>query len=337
MTDIAANPRLTNVPAPQGRRAHGLFSLDDLSDDTYHRLVRRSYELFSDPSDHRSPLSGAIVGTLFTKTSTRTRTAFTTAVLRLGGHVISYGPNDLQLATGESVADTGRVLGGMLDGLVARTAGPMAQLRELSRVGTLGVVNAMAVEEHPTQAICDVATLALLAGPGRRLDGLRLLYVGEGNNTATALALALARLPGSRTTFATPAGYGLPPGYLEAARRRGWTTGARVEEVHDLADVTGDFDVVYTTRWQTTGTAKQDPHWREAFRPFHVDAALLRRWPSSVFMHDLPAHRGEEVESSVLDGPRSIAWTQARMKLSSAMAVMEWLFSSGDVLGETAE
>jgi ornithine carbamoyltransferase len=102
-----------------------------------------------------------------------------------------------------------------------------------------------------------------------------------------------------------------------------------VEEVHDLDRVSGDFDVVYTTRWQTTGTSKPDPAWRERFRPFHVDSAVLRRWPSAFFMHDLPAHRGEEVSGAVLDGPRSIAWTQAQMKAASATAVMEWLFQTG--------
>ncbi|MEV4438842.1 ornithine carbamoyltransferase [Streptomyces sp. NPDC049577] len=299
----------------------GLFSLSELAAPHIKSLTTRSVELFHDARAHDRPLEGLIVGILFTRTSTRTRTAFTAGAVRLGAATIGYGPGDLQLNTGESIADTGRVLGSMLDALVARTAGPLDELRELSRQGRLPVVNAMAAQEHPSQGVCDLATLALAFGD---LGGIRVLYVGEGNNTAVALAHGLATVPGARLTLATPAGYGVPERELRAARHRAGTTGATVEQIHDLAQAPPEADVVYTTRWQTTGTAKPDPDWREAFRPFHVDEALLNRWPRASFMHDLPAHRGDEVAGRVLDGPRSLAWTQAAMKLSSAMAVLEW-------------
>ncbi|MEU6669544.1 ornithine carbamoyltransferase [Streptomyces sp. NPDC046727] len=319
MRDTAGElPSLLGVPAPAPER--GLFTLAELPPERLLRLVARSVELFRDRGAHDRPLRDRLVGVLFTRTSTRTRTAFQSGAVRLGGTPVVYGPADLQLNTGESVPDTGRVLGAMLDLLVARTAGPLAELRELSRAGRLPVVNAMATEEHPTQGVSDLAVLALAFGD---LTGIRVLYAGEGNNTATALAHGLAAVPGARVTFATPPGYGLPGDALAAARKSAEATGARLDEIHDLADAPAAADVVYTTRWQTTGTSKPDASWRQAFRPFHVDGALLARWPRAVFLHDLPAHRGDEVAGEVLDGPRSLAWTQSAMKLPSAMAVLE--------------
>ncbi|MBW5421724.1 ornithine carbamoyltransferase [Streptomyces sp. BG9H] len=305
-------------PAPE----RGLFSLAELEPAVIGELAARSVELFRDKEAHDRPLAGSAAGILFTKTSTRTRTAFTVGAIRLGAVPVTYGPQDLQLNTGESVADTGRVLGSMLDLLVARTSGPLEELRELSRQGGLPVINAMAAEEHPSQGVSDLATLRLALGD---LTGVSVLYLGEGNNTAVALAHALAAVPGARVTFSTPAGYGLPEKELARASRRAATVGATVEEVHDPALLPDRVDVVYTTRWQTTGTSKPDADWRETFRPFHVDASLLARRPEALFMHDLPAHRGDEVAGEVLDGPRSLAWTQAAMKLAGAMAVLEWV------------
>ncbi|MEV5237848.1 ornithine carbamoyltransferase [Streptomyces cinnamoneus] len=299
----------------------GLYSLTDLDDAALGHVVRRTIELYTDRNAHDRPLAGLLAGLLFTKTSTRTRTAFTTGAIRLGAQPVTFGPSDLQTNTGESAADTGRMLAGMLDLLVVRTAGPLHELEDLSGDGELPVVNAMSAEEHPTQGLADLATLTHHFGP---LDGARVLYVGEGNNTAVALAHALGRQPGCHTVFASPRGYGLPAPVLAAASAAAERGGGSVTQVHDLAAVEGTVDAVYTSRWQTTGSSKADASWRDAFRPFHVDAALMDRWPGAVFLHDLPAHRGEEVSGEVLDGKSSLAWTQARMKAAGAMAVLEW-------------
>jgi ornithine carbamoyltransferase/carbamoyltransferase len=130
-------------------------------------------------------------------------------------------------------------------------------------------------------------------------------------------------------TIVTPEGYGIPGDDLTAARTAGGSVGATVVTTTSMDDLPTDVDIIYTTRWQTTGTAKSDPNWREAFRPFHIDQAFLARSPSALFMHDLPASRGDEVSGAVLDGPRSIAWSQAAMKLSSAMAVLEFCAAGG--------
>jgi ornithine carbamoyltransferase len=298
-----------------------LLSIADLSTDNLMDLVRRSAEYAVKGPPRSTPLRGIVVGVYFRRTSTRTRTAFSVAAHRLGADVIAYGPHDLQENTGETVSDTGRVLSSMLDVLVARTADDPAELRAMAAEGGMAVINAMTSDEHPTQAIADLSTLFTLRGS---LDGLRLCYLGEGNNTATALALAMARVPGAVLQLFTPRGYGLPEATLAAARRAAIASGALIEEEHDLTRLPDRADIVYTTRWQTTGTVKPDPHWRRDFLPFRVTRDILDRMSGARFMHDLPAHRGEEVDGDVLDGDRSIAFVQAQHKLYSAMAVLDW-------------
>lgn len=302
-----------------GFRRH-LISLADLDPFELTQLVRMGVD-FAAGRRTGEPLAGTVLGVYFRKTSTRTRTAFSTAALRLGARIIGYGPDDLQLNTGETIEDTGRVLSRMLDGLVARTTGPAAELRALTEQDSMAVVNAMTAAEHPTQALADLTTLARYFG---RLDGLRVLYVGEGNSTAAALALALPRFPGTELHLRTPEGYGLDPETLVQAKGYAAESRAVVDERHQMTDLPRPVDVIYTTRWQTTGTSKPDPNWRDVFAPFRVDGAVLDTSPEAVFMHDLPAHRGEEVTAEVLDGPRSIAFDQAESKLYSAMAVLEW-------------
>jgi ornithine carbamoyltransferase len=303
------------------RRARHLVSLDDLTDTELRRVVERGAGFSAGlAAPGERPLAGLVAGVYFAKTSTRTRTAFSSGALRLGASLIAYGPGDLQLNTGESTEDTGRVLSGMLDVLVARTAGPEAELRGWAGQDRMAVVNAMSAEEHPTQALTDLTTLLRHFG---RIEGLRVLYAGEGNNTAAALALGLTRYRGVDLELRTPPGYGLTEAVASRARGHARRCGARITERHDMSGLTGPYDVVYTTRWQTTGTSKPDPRWREVFAPFQVTAALWEDSPRAVFMHDLPAHRGEEVTAEVLDGPASIAFAQATNKMHSAMAVLE--------------
>ncbi|MET7800759.1 ornithine carbamoyltransferase [Streptomyces decoyicus] len=298
-----------------------LLSLADLDAGMLAGLVARAVELGATDQPEKT-LAGKSVGIYFRRSSTRTRTAFWSAAARLGAHTISYGPDELQLVTGESLEDTGRVLGNYLDILVARTNDDVEEMRRLAKSGALSVVNALSTHEHPTQALADLAMLTEEFGS---LAGRELLYVGEGNSTAAALALATALIPDFRLTVVTPVGYGLPDELLALADKLG-NGAAGVQQLHDLAAVDRQVDAVYTARWQTMGVRKENADWMADFLPYQVTSELLERLsaPQTIFMHDLPAMRGEEVVDEVLDGPRSRAWRQAYHKMTSAMAVLEW-------------
>jgi ornithine carbamoyltransferase len=298
-----------------------LISLNDLTDDDLTSIVARGARLAASPAFRPPVLEGVVAGIYFRTTSTRTRCAFSAGALRLGGQIVSLGPDDLQTNTGETTMDTGRVLSRMLDILVARTAASTEEMRLWSTQDTMAVVNAMSAEEHPTQALTDLTTLQ---GHFGHIEGLRILYLGEGNNTAAALALALSRYDGVVLELRTPPGYGLANAVMTRATGQAARRGATIVERHDMAELPEAVDVVYTTRWQTTGSIKPDPGWRAVFAPFQVASGLWRDSPKAVFMHDLPAHRGEEVTAEVLDGAASIAFDQAGNKLYSAMAVLEW-------------
>ncbi|MYX95523.1 ornithine carbamoyltransferase [Streptomyces sp. SID486] len=298
-----------------------LISLADLTPAELDRIVRRAVFFGREGVDRRS-LDGKQVGVYFRKSSTRTRTSFWSAATRLGADVITYGPNELQLSTGETVEDTSRVLGQYLDALVVRTNGDVEEIRRLGSSPELAVVNALSLDEHPTQAIADLATLTERFGS---LDGLHLLAVGEGNSSGAALALATALTPGLRLTLLCPSGYEVPKDKLDLADELAGGKAA-VTQITSPDDVEGPVDAVYTSRWQTMGVPKADPEWLRDFEGFRIDDAFLDRFggPDVVFLHDLPAVRGQEVTDAVLDGRRSVAWRQAYHKMTAAMAVLEW-------------
>ncbi len=315
-------------PEPVGTDAgfHGLTSLRHLTAQEVGSIVARAVALFRGAPPDRRLLADRCVGIWFLMTSTRTRIAFSAAAARLGGTPLSFGSRELQIATGETIEDTARVMGSMLDGLVIRSGMHSTELESLSAHAGIPVVNAMSTDEHPTQGLCDIATLLLHLGP---LAGRQVLYVGEGNNTASALVLAAARVPRLQVFLVVPPGYGLPDALIDECHDAASGLGGSVLQSYDFAQAPPHCDAVYTTRWQTTGTSKPDPDWRRIFAPYQVSADLMRRFPAAVFMHDLPAHRGEEVTPEVIDGPRSICWDQARMKHYSAIAVLEQVFRGG--------
>lgn len=305
-----------------------VLSISELGPENLAHLIDRGLAIVAGDGAGPQTLSGRVVGIYFRGPSTRTRTSFTVAAFKLGADVISYGPRDLQLSTGETLRDTARVLSNYLDALVIRTNEPLAEMRALAEPGEMSIINAMSDNEHPTQAVADMVTMKEEFG---RLEDLHVLYVGEGNNTAASLALAVAQTPGMRLTLATPEGYGLAEEVLATAREFSARHGGAVEEIHGVSDLPRGVDVVYTTRWQTMGESKPDPNWRASFEPFTVTSEMMARVskPSrTIFLHDLPAVRGADVTDEVLDGPQSRAFRQARHKLTGAMAVLEWCLAS---------
>jgi ornithine carbamoyltransferase len=296
------------------------FSTEDLLD-----LVDYSLSIAEGRRDGDRPLANKAVGIFFRKSSTRTRTSFSVGAAKLGAYVIAYGPNDLQLATGETLSDTGRVLANYLDVLVIRTNDSVTEMRELASQERMAVINAMSENEHPTQAIADLVAMREALG---RLEGVHVLYLGEGNNTAASLALSVGKLPAMHLTLVTPPGYGLPPDLVAAASAMAAARGSVIEQHHDMERLPRRVDVVYTARWLTMGVPKRDDDWLERFRRYCVTSAVMAEVSkpdgSTIFMHDLPAMRGYEVVDEVLDGEQSIALRQAYHKMTSAMSVLAW-------------
>jgi ornithine carbamoyltransferase len=304
-----------------------LLSITELGAENLSHLVKQSLLIIAGDEKVKRPLEGKMVGIYFRGTSTRTRTAFTVGAIHLGAGTISYGPHDLQLVTGETIADTARVLSNFLDILVVRTNQSVAEMRALTNQKEMSIINAMSESEHPTQAIADLVTLHEEFG---RLDDIKVLYLGEGNNTAASLALAVAQTPGMSLTIVTPEGYGLDEQILETAHKLAAVHGSRIEHHHRVDQLPTNVDAVYTSRWQTMGVPKAEVNWEVKFEPYRVTQALMAQVSKpagTVFLHDLPAVRGGDVDDEVLDGPQSRAFRQARHKMTSAMAVLEWCVS----------
>lgn len=300
-----------------------VLSIAELGPDNLADILSRAYAIATGAGGAQ-PLKGKTVGIYFRRASTRTRTSFTVGALKLGAGTLNYGPNDLQLVTGETIGDTARVLSGFLDILVIRTNETLAEMRAFAEQGRMAVVNAMSDNEHPTQAVADLVTIREALG---RYEGVHVLYLGEGNNTAASLALAMAMTPGMRLTLVTPEGYGVPEGVLRLAQDFASQSGSNVEQHHRIDRLPKNVDAVYTTRWQTMGEPKADADWEERFAPYSVTARLMAEVSQptgTIFLHDLPAVRGRDTHDEVLDGPQSHAFRQAEHKLTSAMAVLSW-------------
>ena len=305
-----------------------IVSLTDVGPENLSSLVNDSLAIASGRNGAEQPLRGKVAGIYFRGTSTRTRTAFSVGAIKLGAKIITYGPNDLQTNTGESIQDSARVLSGYLDILVIRTNDSEEEMRTLAAQDEMSIINAMSDNEHPTQAIADLVTIKEQFG---RLHDVHILYIGEGNNSAAALALAVALTGKMKLTLVTPEGYGLPYNVLERADKVARASGSIIEQHHDVNSLPKAVDVVYTTRWQTMGVPKSDPNWLKQFVPYRVTPemmATVSKPVGTIFLHDLPAIRGSEVVDEVLDGPQSLAFRQARHKLTSAMAVLKWCAAS---------
>ncbi|MBA3534859.1 MAG: ornithine carbamoyltransferase [Ardenticatenales bacterium] len=301
------------------------LTLSDLDPAIQTELIMQSVRYGADYSADATILAGKVVGSYFSKPSTRTRSAFSVGALRLGSQLVTYGPQDLQLTTGETLEDTARVLAGYLDALVVRSNGPIEKMHTLTKQNRMPIINAMSENEHPTQALTDLSTMQEHFGA---LQDLHVLYLGEGNNTAAALALAVANTPQMKITFVTPPDYGLPESLLAQAQSRADKHKACIVHHHDISKLPQPVDVVYATRWETMGVFHTDSNWKDRFWPYSVTETLMdhvSRTNHTVFMHDLPAVRGDDVSSAVLDGPQSIAWRQAEYKMFSAMALLKWL------------
>jgi ornithine carbamoyltransferase len=281
----------------------------ELSSDELAALLDRAAELKRAPRSS-SALAERVVGLVFEKPSTRTRVSFEVGVVELGGHPVVLRGDELQIARGEALRDTALVLERQLDAVGVRT-GPQSAIEELARYSSIPVFNMLTAEHHPCQVLADLLTLLEAYGT---LDGLRLAYVGDGNNVARSLAV-LCSIAGVEVVVASPEGYELEDG-----------TAARL--VRDPADAVKGAHAVYTDVWISMGDEAQTATRRAAFAAYRVDDALLDlALPDAFAMHDLPAHPGEEISAEVLYGSRQRIWDQAENRRHAQKALLEWLLA----------
>ena len=267
------------------------------------------------------PLEGRHIALLFQKPSHRTRVSFEVGIGRLGGRVTNLTEQDVQLGVRESVGDAARVLDSYVDGVVARLRSH-GDLLELAAASEKPVINALTNRSHPCQILADLMTLEEVCGP---LAQQKVVYIGDGNNIAVSLIEA-SELMGFALTVITPPGYAPPAdvvdGNLQANGKRSGVTLST-----DVADVAGA-TAVYTDVWASMGQESERDVRRKAFAGYQVNQALMDAAPGAVFMHCLPAHRGEEVTDEIIDGPRSVVFKQAANRLYAQMALMAQLFGA---------
>ena len=301
------------------------LSITDISPDETRRLLGRAQELKAAPPGREKPLAGKRVALLFEKPSLRTRVSFQIGIAELGGFSLYMGQDEVGLGRREPVSDVARVLSGYVDCIVARV-NSHESLVGLARYGDVPVVNALSDVEHPCQTMADLLTIAETHG---RTDGLNLAYIGDGNNVARSLCLG-APAVGMNFSIAAPHGYQLEePVFADASERGSRADGGPRPTVHPLvrpSDAVIEAHVVYTDVWTSMGDEAETEERLRAFQGYTVDDALMKQAaPGACFMHDMPAHYGEEVPPGMLEHPQSVAYQQAHNRLHAQKAVLEFL------------
>ena len=300
-----------------------LLSLAELSSGDIQGIFKLSAQIKSRPAQYASVLRGKTVAMIFQKPSTRTRVSFETGVFQMGGNSLYLAPNDLQLGRGETVGDTARVLSRFVDGMVARVYA-QEDVEEMARSGSVPVINGLSDRFHPCQAIADYFTLV---EKKKNLKGLKLAYVGDGNNVANSLIEGAAKL-GTHFSIACPDGYEPDEEVIRQARKVARKTRARIDVLRKPAQAVRGADAVYTDVWTSMGQEAEEQKRRLIFKEYQVSVSLFRQAkPDAVFMHCLPAHRGDEVAAEVMDSSGSIVFDQAENRLHTQKAILFWLLS----------
>ena len=310
--------RLGRLQPRAGQSKRDFLSLHDLSFSEVQGLLDLAVEVKSHSRAFERALERKVLALIFEKPSLRTRVTFEVAMTQLGGHAIYLAPGDIALGKREAVKDVARNLACWIDALAVRCFAHSV-LEEMAAEARVPVINALSDLLHPCQAVADALTLRERKGD---LRGLRLAYVGDGNNVAHALAQVAAKT-GMHLTLAVPQGYRPDALVFQQARADAAATGATLLVVEDSADAVHDADAVYTDVWASMGQESQAEERRGIFARYQVTSWLMAlAKPNALFMHCLPAHRGEEVTDEVLDGPQSVVLEQAENRLYVAKALL---------------
>ncbi|HXY01432.1 MAG TPA: ornithine carbamoyltransferase [Candidatus Limnocylindrales bacterium] len=316
------------VPAPSviswhlkpaaGGHKRDFLTLHDITISEMTKLLKLAEEVKANPEAYSMTLRGKMAALIFEKPSLRTRVTFEVGFEQLGGHAVYLAPGDIGLGKRESVGDVARNLSRWVDVMVVRTFS-QELLEELAAEASAPIINALTDLLHPCQAIADLMTIREAKG---ELKGLHLVYVGDGNNVALSLAHAAGKV-GMHFTIVCPPDYAPNKEILTEARADAESTGSEIEVVHDPKEVLSTADAIYTDVWTSMGQEKESEERRRAFVGYQVNETLMDLAPAeALFMHCLPAHRGEEVTDEVLDGLQSVVLEQAENRLHAHKAIL---------------
>ncbi|MBC7264076.1 MAG: ornithine carbamoyltransferase [Chloroflexi bacterium] len=304
-----------------------LISLADLSSSEIWDILNLAQELKEEwaAGGNIPRLVGKSLGMIFQKPSLRTRVSFEMAMKHLGGHALYLSPDEIQLGKRESVADVARVLSRYVDGIMARVFAH-SDLEELARYSRVPVINGLSDYSHPCQALSDLFTILEKKG---RLTGLKLAWVGDGNNVLHSLLFGCSKV-GMDIVAATPEGYEPDGRVVEMAFAFARENSSTVELTHDPVAAVKGADVIYTDTWVSMGQEAEQKKRLEVFPPYQVNAALVSRArPDVIVMHCLPAHRGQEITDGVADGPHSVIFDQAENRMHVQKAILAILLGGG--------
>lgn len=302
-----------------------LLTLADLSKQEIMQLIMDAINLkeMQKKGEHHQYLKGKSLAMIFEKLSTRTRVSFEVGMTQLGGHALFLGRNDLQMGRGETIEDTAKVLSRYVDGIMIRTFKHDTVVK-LAANSSVPVINGLTDDYHPCQVLADLMTLYEAKG---KLEGKKLAYVGDGNNMAHSLMIGCAKT-GVSCSIAAPKGYEPKKSIIELAMKFAEATGAIIEVTNDPFEAASEADAVYTDVWTSMGWEAEQQEREKAFQQFQVNSKLMAHAKKdAIFLHCLPAHRGEEVTAEVIDGPQSVVFDEAENRLHAQKAVLAALIA----------
>jgi ornithine carbamoyltransferase len=304
----------------------------DLSPSEFQYLLDLAGRMKETPDRWHTSLSGQTIACFFEKPSTRTRVSFAAAAYRLGAQPLFLRPDELQLGRGEPIADTARVLASYSAAIVLRTF-QQAEIEEVAQWSDVPVINALSDTDHPCQALADLLTIRERLGG---LAGRTLVFLGDGDDNVAHSLLEAGALAGMRVLVCSPRGYWPKWEVLDEARRLAAPHGRDLELREDPQDAVAEADVLYTDVWVSMGEEQEQQRRRSDLSAYQVTAELMAlAKPEAIFLHCLPAHRGQEVTADVIDGPQSAVWQQAANRLPTEQAVL-YALTSGDWNGSGA-
>ena len=302
----------------KGLRGRDFLSVDDLSTAEIKRVLELTADIKARPKKYRHALDGKMMALIFEKPSLRTRTTFTVGIKQLGGDSILLTPADINLGKRESVYDVAKNLERMVNGIMIRTFGHDI-CTSLAEHACIPVINGLTDLEHPCQAMADIFTVLEYK---KNLKKLKLAYIGDGNNVTHSLMLIAAKL-GTTLVIGTPEGYKPVQSIMDRACAIAEETGAKIFWTADPAEAAREADMIYTDTWTSMGQEAEAVERRKVFAPYQVNAALFSHaHEDALFMHCLPAHRGEEVTDEIIDSPQSVVFQEAENRLHAQKAIM---------------